>query len=67
MTINSTAIKEMILEDGIDLVESGQTYIADVDNCIECMRACPAGEAWKKNTPERATTAEIRRYNPIVN
>jgi len=24
-------------------VEAGQTFITDVDNCIECMRACPAG------------------------
>ncbi|MDA8402916.1 MAG: 4Fe-4S binding protein [Desulfobacteraceae bacterium] len=34
------------------LVESGQTYITDVDNCIECMRACPVGERWKKIRPE---------------
>lgn len=33
------------------LVESGQTYITDVDNCIECMRACPVGERWKKIRP----------------
>lgn len=37
------------------LVESGQTYITDVDNCIECMRACPAGEAWKKIRPKVLT------------
>ena len=34
------------------LVESGQTYITDVDNCIECMRACPVGEKWEKLRPQ---------------
>jgi epoxyqueuosine reductase len=34
------------------LVESGQTYITDVDNCIECMRACPVGERWKGIRPK---------------
>ncbi len=34
------------------LVESGQTYITDVDNCIECMRACPVGERWKGLRPK---------------
>lgn len=34
------------------LVESGQTYITDVDNCIECMRACPVGEKWKGIRPD---------------
>lgn len=34
------------------LVESGQTYITDVDNCIECMRACPVGDRWKKIRPK---------------
>jgi epoxyqueuosine reductase len=34
------------------LVESGQTYITDVDNCIECMRVCPVGETWKNIRPE---------------
>jgi epoxyqueuosine reductase QueG len=34
------------------LVESGQTFITDVDNCIECMRACPVGERWKKIRPD---------------
>ena len=34
------------------LVESGQTYITDVDYCIECMRACPVGEQWKKIRPK---------------
>jgi NAD-dependent dihydropyrimidine dehydrogenase PreA subunit len=34
------------------LVEGGQTYITDVDNCIECMRVCPVGEAWKKIRPK---------------
>jgi epoxyqueuosine reductase len=29
------------------LVETGQTYITDVDNCIACMKACPVGERWK--------------------
>ncbi|MFO7557980.1 MAG: 4Fe-4S double cluster binding domain-containing protein [Desulfobacterales bacterium] len=33
------------------LVEGGQTYITDVDNCIECMRVCPVGEHWKKIRP----------------
>ena len=30
------------------LIEAGQTYITDVDNCIECMRVCPVGEKWEK-------------------
>ena len=34
------------------LVESGQTYITDVDNCIECMRTCPVGGKWKKLRPK---------------
>lgn len=34
------------------LVEMGQTYITDVDNCIECMRVCPVGENWKKIRPK---------------
>jgi epoxyqueuosine reductase QueG len=33
------------------LVETGQTYITDVDNCIECMRSCPVGERWKGIRP----------------
>jgi epoxyqueuosine reductase len=33
------------------LIESGQTYITDVDNCLECMRACPCGERWKEIRP----------------
>ena len=37
------------------LVETGQTCITDVDFCIECMRACPAGERWKKIRPEELT------------
>ena len=37
------------------LVEIGQTYITDVDNCIECMRACPVGENWKKIRPKLLT------------
>jgi epoxyqueuosine reductase QueG len=32
-------------------VELGQTYITDVDNCIECMRVCPVGERWEKIRP----------------
>ena len=36
-----------------DLVfELGQTYITDVDFCIECMRACPVGSQWKDIRPE---------------
>ena len=35
------------------LIESGQSYITDVDNCIECMRACPVGSHWKSIRPER--------------
>ena len=35
------------------LVESGQTYITDVDFCIECMRACPVGERWKNIRPKK--------------
>jgi epoxyqueuosine reductase len=34
------------------LVEAGQTYITDVDNCIECMRVCPVGERWKGIRPK---------------
>ena len=30
------------------IVEFGQTMITDVDFCIECMKACPAGSEWKK-------------------
>lgn len=30
------------------LVEYGQTMITDVDNCMECMKACPVGSDWKK-------------------
>jgi epoxyqueuosine reductase len=33
------------------LVEGAQTYISDVDNCIECMRVCSVGESWKKIRP----------------
>ncbi|MFH2063598.1 MAG: 4Fe-4S binding protein [Pseudomonadota bacterium] len=35
------------------LVEGGQTYITDVDNCIECMRVCPVGEKWKNIRPPK--------------
>jgi epoxyqueuosine reductase len=34
------------------LVESGQTYITDVDNCIECMRVCPVGDRWERIRPK---------------
>ncbi|MEN6473668.1 MAG: 4Fe-4S binding protein [Syntrophaceae bacterium] len=34
------------------LVEAGQTYITDVDNCIECMRVCPVGERWTGIRPK---------------
>jgi ferredoxin len=34
------------------LIETGQTYITDVDFCIECMRACPVGERWKDIRPK---------------
>ena len=33
------------------VVELGQTAITDVDNCIECMRVCPVGHAWKEIRP----------------
>jgi epoxyqueuosine reductase QueG len=33
------------------VVETGQTCITDVDNCIECMRVCPVGERWKTIRP----------------
>ncbi|MFZ5569145.1 MAG: hypothetical protein ACOZF0_01980 [Thermodesulfobacteriota bacterium] len=35
------------------LVESGQTWITDVDNCIECMRVCPVGDNWKTIRPPK--------------
>ena len=34
------------------LIETGQTYITDVDFCIECMKACPVGKHWKKIRPK---------------
>jgi epoxyqueuosine reductase len=34
------------------LVEMGQTYITDVDHCIECMRVCPVGENWQNIRPQ---------------
>ncbi|MBI9076514.1 MAG: 4Fe-4S binding protein [Desulfatibacillum sp.] len=34
------------------LMESGQTFITDVDNCIECMRVCPVGKSWKNIRPK---------------
>lgn len=33
------------------IVEFGQTMITDVDNCIECMKACPKGTDWKGMRP----------------
>ncbi len=29
-------------------IEAGQTYITDVDYCMECMKACPVGERWER-------------------
>lgn len=34
------------------LGELGQSFITDVDCCIECMRVCPVGEKWKPIRPE---------------
>ena len=34
-------------------VEVGQTMITDVDNCIECMRACHVGSRWKNIRPKK--------------
>jgi epoxyqueuosine reductase QueG len=34
-------------------IEAGQTFITDVDHCIECMRACPVGGRWKDIRPEK--------------
>jgi epoxyqueuosine reductase QueG len=34
------------------LVEFSQIYITDIDFCIECMRACPVGETWKRIRPQ---------------
>ena len=36
-------------------IELGQTYITDVDFCMECMKACPKGERWKKIRPKKAS------------
>ncbi len=36
-------------------IELGQTYITDVDFCIECIKACPTGERWKKIRPARSS------------
>jgi epoxyqueuosine reductase len=33
------------------IVEFGQTMITDVDNCIECMKACPEGSEWDRLRP----------------
>ncbi len=36
------------------IIEFGQTMITDVDNCMECMKACPVGFDWKKiGKPQR--------------
>lgn len=35
------------------MVEAGQTFITDVDHCLECMRACPVGERWKGIRPKQ--------------
>jgi epoxyqueuosine reductase len=32
--------------------EIGQTFITDVDYCIECMRSCPVGTRWEQIRPE---------------
>jgi epoxyqueuosine reductase QueG len=34
------------------VVEFGQTMITDVDNCIECMKACPLGSDWAGMRPK---------------
>jgi len=34
-------------------IELGQTYITDVDFCIECIKACPKGSRWKKIRPKK--------------
>lgn len=34
------------------IVEFGQTMITDVDNCIACMKACPAGTDWERIRPQ---------------
>lgn len=33
-------------------IEMGQTFITDVDFCIECMKACPVGKSWRKIRPK---------------
>ncbi len=33
------------------LIETGQTSMTDVDNCIECMRVCPVGSHWEAIRP----------------
>jgi epoxyqueuosine reductase QueG len=33
------------------IIEMGQTMITDVDNCIECMKACPVGTEWEGIRP----------------
>lgn len=39
-------------------IEMGQTYMTDVDFCIECMKACPVGEKWKGMKPRKAEGEE---------
>jgi epoxyqueuosine reductase QueG len=34
-------------------IEFSQTSITDVDQCIECMRACPVGKRWENIRPEK--------------
>ncbi|MBF0398319.1 MAG: epoxyqueuosine reductase [Desulfobacterales bacterium] len=34
------------------IIETAQTYITDVDNCIECMRVCKVGAMWEKIRPD---------------
>jgi epoxyqueuosine reductase len=34
------------------IIEMGQTMITDVDNCIDCMKACPVGTEWEKIRPD---------------
>ncbi|HOM27858.1 MAG TPA: 4Fe-4S binding protein [Deltaproteobacteria bacterium] len=42
------------------LVETGQTLMTDVDNCIECMRACPVGDRWERIRPDRLPPQRTR-------
>jgi epoxyqueuosine reductase QueG len=40
------------------VVEFGQTLITDVDNCIACMKACPAGTEWEAIRPRQSKGRE---------